>query len=58
MSRNMHLVDVTPELQQQLLKARLAAAALVIVAFSAFVAFAPQVDPAHAQPPAVAAAPD
>ena len=55
MSRKLHLVEVTDEQLKKFHKARLLAAAVVIVFFAGFVAFAPDVDPTPNPAPTVTA---
>jgi hypothetical protein len=56
MSRQIHLVEVTEEQLYRFHKSRLAAAAVVLVFFSAFIVFAPEVDPKTTVPEVTAAA--
>ena len=55
MSRKLHLVEVTDEQLKRFHKARLVAAAVVIVFFAGFIAFAPEVEPTKDATPAVTA---
>jgi hypothetical protein len=55
MSRQMHLVEVTEKQLHRFHKSRLAAAAVVLVFFSAFMIFAPEVDPKTTVPEVTAA---
>ena len=57
MSRQIHVVEITEEQLQRFHASRLAAAAVVLVLFSAFMIFAPEVDPKTSVPEAVASTP-
>jgi hypothetical protein len=57
MSRQIHLVEVTEEQLHRFHKSRLAAAAVVLALFSAFIIFAPEVDPKTTVPAVAASEP-
>lgn len=54
MSRKTHLIEVSPEQLSKRQKARLVAAAVLLVSFAAFVAFAPEPNPAPFAAPVAA----
>ena len=57
MSRKMHLVEISETELVRFHRSRLAAAAVILVFFSAFIVFAPEVDPNTTVPEAVASTP-
>jgi hypothetical protein len=57
MSRKMHLVEVSEKELVRFHRSRLAAAAVVLVTFSAFIVFAPEGDPKTTLPEVTAEAP-